>query len=323
MTSIRSIAAVCFPLSLAGGPAAAADNYPVRPMRMIAPYPPGGGVDTVARVISLALSESLRTPIVVENRAGASGRIGTELVAKAPADGYTLLLGSVGPNAVIPAVSSPQSDTSAAEFAPVSLVASSGYVLLVHPSVPAKSIKEFIVLAKARPGQLNYATTGSLGGPHLAGELFGHMAGIRIAPVNYKGGSPQMIAVIGGEVPAAFTSLPSAMSFVTSGKIRALGVTSGNRSPTAPDIPAIGETVPGYEVTQWWGVLAPAGTPKDIVQLLQQAIVRAVAMEKVKQQLLSAGAEPATNTPEQFGAHIQAEIAKWRRVAKATGLRPE
>jgi len=306
-----------------GAVQAAAQGYPVKPVRIIAPYPPGGGVDTVARVVAAALSESFRVQAVVDNRPGASGRIGTELAAKAAPDGYTLLLGSVGPNAIVPAATPGLAYDAVRDFAPINLVASSGYALVVHPSLPPKSVREFIAFARAHPGRLDFASTGALGGPHLAGELLNSVARIAMVPVNYKGGTPQMVALVGGEVPVAFASLPTAMSFVTSGRIRALGVTSARRSPTAPSIPAIAESLPGYEVTQWWGVLAPAGVPGEIVNILHAAIAKAIQQPGARQQLLNAGAEPAGSTPEEFARHIGAEVAKWRKVIGAAGLKAE
>ena len=298
----------------------AAIVYPTKPARMIVPYPPGGGADTAARIICQALSESMGQQFIIDNRPGASGRIGTELAAKAPPDGYTLLLGNVGPNAIIPAAYSNLPYDGVKDFTPVSLVASSAYALVVHPSLPVKSVKDLIALARSRPGHLDFASTGTLGGPHLSGELFKNLAHVDFVHVAYKGGSPQMTALLSGEVSLAFASLPTAMTLVKAGRLRVLGVTSAKRANAAPDIPAIGEFLPGYEVSQWYGVLLPAATGRDIVSALHQAIAKAVSLPKVKEQYFKAGADATSATPEQFAAYIKNEIGKWRKVVQSAHI---
>jgi len=300
--------------------ALAAETYPAKPVRVIVPYPPGGGADTAARIIAQALSESMRQQFIVDNRPGATGRIGTELAAKALPDGYTLLVGNVGPNAIVPAAYSKLPYDAVKDFAPVSLVASSAYALVVHPSLPVKTLRELIALAKSQPGRLDFASTGLLGGPHLAGELFKSLAHVDLLHVAYKGGSPQMTAVLSGEVSLAFASLPTAMGLFKAGRVRVLGVTSAQRSHAAPEIPAIGEVLPGYAVSQWYGVLLPAGAPKEVVSALHQAIAQAVATPKVKEQYFKAGADATSNTPDEFAAYIKSEIDKWRKVVQSAHI---
>src|SRR5687768_9352786 len=312
------LAAICALSALAALPAAA-QTYPTKPIRIIAPFPPGGGIDASARITAQALTESLGQQVVVDNRAGASGRIGTELAVKAPPDGYTLLMGSVGPNAVIPAVQ-PKLPYAVSDFTPVSLVAISDYLLAVHPSLPVKSVKELIALARANPAKLDFSSTGNLGGPHLAGELFKMLAKVEMVHVPYKGGAPQTTALIGGEVSLAFASLPTALGHVKAGRLRALGLTGSKRNSALPGVPAIAEFLPGYEVTQWYGVLVPAGTPKDIVSRLHGEIEKAVKTQKVREQLTNFGFEAASSTPEQFAAMIQSEMEKWSRVVKTARL---
>jgi len=312
------LAAICALSALAALPAAA-QTYPTKPIRIIAPFPPGGGIDASARITAQALTESLGQQVVVDNRAGASGRIGTELAVKAPPDGYTLLMGSVGPNAVIPAVQ-PKLPYAVSDFTPVSLVAIADYLLAVHPSLPVKSVKELIALARANPAKLDFSSTGNLGGPHLAGELFKILAKVDMVHVPYKGGAPQITALIGGEVSLAFASLPTALGHVKAGRLRALGLTGAKRNSALPGVPAIAEILPGYEVTQWYGVLVPAGTPKDIVSRLHGEIEKAVKTQKVREQLSNFGFEAASSTPEQFAAMIQSEMEKWSRVVKTARL---
>ncbi|MBI2291787.1 MAG: tripartite tricarboxylate transporter substrate binding protein [Betaproteobacteria bacterium] len=295
-----------------------AQNYPSKPVRVIAPYPPGGGADTAARIISQALTEHLKQQVIVDNRPGASGQIGTELAARAAPDGYTLLLGNVGPNAIRPASGARIPYDPINDFAPVSLVAVSQYALTVHPSLPVKSVKDLVALAKAQPGEIAFGSTGVAGGPHLAGELLSNLAGIRLLHVAYKGGGPVTTALLSGEVSMSFSSLPTVLPFRASGKLRVVAVTGAKRSPFAPDIPAVAETIRGYEVTQWYGVLAPAKTDQAIVSILASGIAKSVASDSVKQQFAASGATATSTTPAAFKSLIQNEIAKWKKVF-ATG----
>jgi tripartite-type tricarboxylate transporter receptor subunit TctC len=294
-----------------------AQSYPSRAVRIVTPYPPGGGADTAARIVAQALTESLKQQFVVDNKPGASGQIGTELAARAPADGYTLLLGSVGPNAILPASGAKVPYDAIADFAPVSVVAISEYALTVHPSLPVKTVRDLVALAKARPGEIPFGSTGIAGGPHLAGELLNNLAGINLLHVPYKGGAPVMTALLSGEVPVSFSTLPTVLPFRASGRLRVVAVTGAKRSPFAPDVPAIAETIRGYEVTQWYGVLAPAKTDAAIVAALNAEIAKVVARDSVRQHFAVSGAAATSTTPAAFRDLIQAEIAKWQKVFRA------
>jgi tripartite-type tricarboxylate transporter receptor subunit TctC len=298
-------------------PTAQAQGYPTKAVRIITPYPPAGGADTAARIVAQALSESLRQQFVVDNRAGASGQIGTELAARAPADGYTLLLGNVGPNAILPASGTKLPYDAMADFAPVSLVAISEYALTVHPSLPVRSVKDMVALAKSRPGQIAFGSTGFAGGPHLAGELLSDLTGIKLVHVPYKGGGPVMTALLSGEVPVSFSTLPTVLPFKANGRLRIVAVTGPRRSQFAPDIPTIAETVRGYEVTQWYGILAPAKTDPAIVNTLNAEIAKVIARDNVKQHFASSGAVATSTTPAAFRDLIQAEIQKWTKLFKS------
>ena len=297
--------------------AALSQAWPAKPIRLIVPFTPAGGTDTSARIMAQAFSDDLGWRIVVENRPGASGRIGTELAAKAPADGYTLLLGSVAPNAILPSAVANLPYDAVKDFAPISLLATSDFMLVVHPSLPARSVREMVALARSRPGQINFASVGNSSGSHLTGELFKQLAKINIVHVPYKGPGAAVVAVLSGEAAFYFGSGPTVAPHVNTGKLRALATTGAKRSGRFPNLPTVSETVPGHESTQWFGFLAPAGTPKDIVARVHAAIVAAVAKPKVAEQLAAVGSEPVANSPAEFAAFINAEIAKWRKVVKS------
>jgi tripartite-type tricarboxylate transporter receptor subunit TctC len=301
-------------------PLGLAQSYPSKPIRLIAPYPPGGGVDAAARIVAQALSEALGQQVVVDNRGGASGRIGTEIAAKVHADGYTLLLGSVAPNAIIPAAYSKLAYDSLRDFAPVSLVADSDYVLTVHPSLPVRSVKDLVALARSRPGQIAFASTGNLGGPHLAGELFKQLSKVEMVHVAYKGGAAAVTAILSGETSLMFGSAPTVVPHAKAGKLRLVATTGTRRSKTLPELPTVAATLPGHEVTQWYGVLAPAGTPAEILSRLNSEIVSAWRGPKIAQQFAALGADAVTSTPGEFAARIKSEIAKWERVIKTSGV---
>lgn len=299
---------------------AIAQGYPNKPIRLITPYPPGGGVDASARIIGHALSNSLGQQVLIDNRGGASGRIGTEIAAKAPADGYHLLMGSVAPNAIIPGSYPKLPYDAVKDFAPISLVAESDYVLAVHPSLPVKSVKDLIALARSQPGQIAYASTGNLGGPHLAGELFKQLAKVDMVHVPYKGGGPATTAILSGETALIFGTGPTVVPHAKAGKLRLVASSGTRRSKTMPELPLVSETLPGHSVTQWYGVLVPTGTPQEIIARLNSEIVKAVGNPKVAQQLAGLGADALSSTPEAFAAHIAAEIAKWGKVVKSAGI---
>ena len=316
------IASACAGLALAFFACdALAQGYPVKPVRLISPYPPGGGTDATARIIAQALGEQMAQQFVVDSRGGASGRIGTELAAKSLPDGYTLVLGNVAPLAILPGAGAKLAYDPARDFQPISLIATSDYLLTVHPSLPVKGVKELIALARAKPEALTYASSGNLGGPHLGGELINLLAKVKLVHVPYKGNGPAAIAVMTGETTMMFGSGPSVVPHVNSGRLRWLATTGGKRS--IKELPAMNEFLPGYEVTQWYGILAPAGTPRDIVDRLQREIARAVANPKVAQLFVNLGTDPVSNTPDEFSQFIRAEAAKWGKVARAANLKSD
>lgn len=299
---------------------AQAPSYPAKPVRIIVPYPAGGTTDIIARLAAAQLSERLRQPFVVENRAGASGAIGSVAVAQAAADGYTLVMGTASSHGINSALQKNLPYDAVKDFAPVTVVASTPNIIVVHPSVPARTLGELLALAKARPGQINFGSTSSGGSPHMSAELLKMMAGVDMTHVPYKGASPMLTDLMGGQIQAGFDNLPSTIAFVRSGKLRALAVTTPQRWPGAADIPTVAESVPGYEVSGWFGLLAPAGTPKAVLDTLQTAVAQAVRDPEVTRQLRSLGAEPVVSRPEVFRQQIRADVDKWRGVVKATGV---
>jgi tripartite-type tricarboxylate transporter receptor subunit TctC len=312
-------------ISLALWPALAAaqSNYPARSVRVIVPSAPGGGTDISARILAPQLSQLLGQQFVVENRAGAGTRIGGEAVARAAPDGYTLLMG-ISTLAINPAMYKKVPYDALKDFAPISQAVSLSNVLVVHPSLPAKSVKEFVALVKPRPGQVNFASAGVGTSPHLSMELFLVMTGLKMLHVPYKGSGPGVTDLIAGHVPAMMPNMLSAQPHIKSGRLRALGVTGAKRAPGAEDIPTIAEAgVPGYESVQWYGLLAPAGTPRDIITRLHGATVKALQHPEVRQRLLNDGAEPVGSSPEEFAAYLRSETAKWAKVIQAAGIKPE
>lgn len=312
------IVPACVAFCILGISNALAQGYPSRPIRLIAPYPPGGGVDATARIIAQALTEQLGQQVIVENRSGATGRIGTEIAAKSPADGYTLLLGSGAPNAVVPSVTPNLPYDPIKDFAPISLVGTTDYDLLVHPSVPVRSVKQLVALAKAKPGEVTYGSSGILSNTHLAGELLKQLAQVNMIHVAYKGTGPAMIGVLTGETAVTFGGGPGAAPHIKAKRLRALATTGTSRR--SPDLPTISETLPGYAINQWYGVLAPAGTPRNILDRLHKEIVRAIANPKVAQLFTNLDTDAVTNTPEEFSALIRSEIKKWAKVIKAAEI---
>lgn len=299
----------------------AASAYPAKPIRLIVPFAPGGGTDIVARLIGQRLSEVFKQQVVVDNRAGGSGIVGTDIVAKAAPDGYTLIMIS-STHTIVPSLFAKVPYDAVKDFAPVTQATSQPYIMGVHPSVPARSVNEFIALAKSTLGQLNYASGGSGTAPHLAGELLKTLTGIDMVHVPYKGGGPALLALISGEVAMLFSSLPSTLPQVKADKVRALAVSSAKRSPAVPALPTVAESgVPGFEVINWYGVLAPAKTPRAMVAKLHAEIVRLLQTPEIKERLATDGTDAVGSTPEAFGAYIQAEITKWGKVVKASGMR--
>ena len=301
---------------------AAAQNYPSRTIRLIVPFSPGGGTDFFARVVAGKLTQVLGQQVVVDNRAGAGGIIGTDLVAKAAPDGYTLLMGHTGTLAINPSLYAKVPYDSVRDFSPVSLVAISPLVLVTNPSLPAKTVKELVALAKRRPGQIAYASGGSGTGTHLSAELFKMMAGVDLVHVPYKGTGIALTAGISGEVVTLFSTLPPAVPHIKSGgRLRALAVTSSERSRVALEIATMAESgLPGYESTLRYGVLLPAGAPDAIVTALRQAVSRVMIQPDFVEALARDGAEPLASTPEEFRAVMATEVKKWAAVVKASGL---
>ncbi len=309
-------------LAFAASGFAAAQDYPTKPIRFIVPYPPGGGTDVVARILQEALAADLGQPIIIDNRGGAAGNIGTDLAAKAVPDGYTILF-TLSSHTINPKLYDKLPFDVERDFVPVSLATLVPQILVAHPSVPANNVGELIALAKANPGKLNYASVGTGSPAHIAGELLKLRTGIDIVHVPYKGGGPAVIDTIGGQVQLAFVSMPAAWQHVKAGKLKALAVTSATRSLTAPDVPTIAETVPGYVVDSWYGALAPAKTPPAAVARLNAAFAKVLEYPQVKERLLAQGAEAAPSSPAEFDRRIKDELAKWELVIKAANLRPD
>ena len=300
--------------------AAGAQSYPSKPIRLMVPSSPGGGTDITARIIAPKMAEGLRQQVVVENRAGAGTMIGTEMVVRAAPDGYTLLLAST-PLAINPAMYARVPYDALRDLAAVTQVVSLPNLLVAHPSLPVKNVKELIALAKARPGQLTYASAGAGTSPHLAMALLTGMSGLEMIHVPYKGAGPGVIDVIAGQVPLMTPSIISVLNYVKDGRLRALGVTSEKRAAGAPDIPTVAEGgVPGYEAAQWFGLMAPAGTPRDIVNTLRAEVARVLQLPEVRTRLSADGAEPVGSAPEEFAAYIRAETAKWSKVVRDSGI---
>ena len=317
------LAAIAASLAVAVSPLALAQTaFPTKPIRIVVPFPPGGTTDILARAAAQKMTEAWKEQAVVDNRPGAGGNIGAELVAKSAPDGYTLLMGTVGTHAINPSLYARMPYDHVKDFAPVILVAAVPNVLVVHPSVPASSVAELIAYAKANPGRLNFASSGSGTSIHLAGELFKVMTGVQMAHVPYKGSAPAIADLVGGQVQLMFDNLPSALPQIKAGRLRALAVTSAQRAPALPDLPTIAESgLPGYEASSWFGLLAPAGTPADVVAKVNGEVARWLATPEAKEKLLSQGANAAGGTPEDFVRHIAAETAKWQKVVRESGAK--
>jgi tripartite-type tricarboxylate transporter receptor subunit TctC len=302
---------------------AAQAQYPLKPVRLIVAFPPGGGMDPIARTLSAKFPDSFGQQLVIDYRPGAGTTIGVELAAKSPADGYTLLLGGVA-NAISVSLYSKVNFDLAKDFAPITKLATSPGLLVVHPTLPVKTVKELIALAKARPGQLVYSSAGNGTPNHLSGELFDYMTGVKMVHVPYKGGGPSIIALLSGEVSLSFASMPSAIEYVKVGRLRALAVTVAQRSAALPNLPTISEAgVPGYEAETWYGLQAPAATPKDVIARLNAEAVKIFAMADVKDRLDKVGYIARTSTPDEYGGFVRREIEKWGKVIKAANIRAD
>jgi len=294
-----------------------AQPYPAKPIRIVVPFPAGGNADIFARAYAQKLGDAWKQTPIVDNRAGAAGIIGSQFVARSPADGYTLLFGTTGTHTTNPAVYAKLPYDPVKDFAPVSNFADSPFLLVVHPSVPANTLQGLVALAKSRPGQLDYASFGAGSSAHLAGEMLRTMAGINIVHVAYKGGPPAVTDLVGGHVSLMFNSLPAVLPLVKAERLRALAVASARRAPTLPELPTFTEAgLSGFEAGSWYGVLAPAGTPREAITKLHAETVRMLALPDIKQKLATEGAEAIGNTPEEFAAQIQRDMARWAKVAR-------
>jgi tripartite-type tricarboxylate transporter receptor subunit TctC len=303
--------------------AQAPGSYPSRPIRLVMPAAPGGPVDVIGRTVGNGLAEALGQTIVMDNRAGAGGIIGAEIVARGNPDGYTLMFAHSGPLAIEAAIHSKLSYHPVKDFAPVSLVAASPYALIVSPASPAKSVKDLIALAKSRPGKFHFASGGIGTGLHMAGELLNLAAGIKMVHVPYKGAAPSMTALMSGEVDTMFNGVSSALPHVKAGRIRALAISSAQRSPLFPDLPTVAESGLTYETAGWYGLVAPAGTPQAVTAKLQSNLHRALNTPAMKERLASQGVDGIASTPEQLTQHLRSELAKWTAVVKAAGLKAD
>jgi tripartite-type tricarboxylate transporter receptor subunit TctC len=301
---------------------ARAQSYPARPVHIIAGFAAGGGVDITARLIGQWLSERLGQSFVIENRPGAGGNIGTETVVNAPPDGYTLLLATV-PNAVNATLYEKLNFSFIRDIAPVAGIIRVPMVILVHPSVPAKTVPEFIAYAKANPGKVNMASAGIGSAPHMAGELFNVMAVVNMVHVPYRGQGPALADLLGGQVQVLFATTPGTTDYVRTGRLRALAVTTGARAEVLPDVPTVGDSVPGYEASQWYGVGAPRGTPAEIVNKLNKEITAAFAEPRMKARFADIGGEALAGSPSEFAMFIAEETEKWAKVVRFAGMKPE
>jgi tripartite-type tricarboxylate transporter receptor subunit TctC len=303
--------------------AAQAQNFPNRPVKIIVAFSPGGGTDIVARLLGQKLTEMWGQQIIVENRAGASGTIGTELAARAAPDGYTLFMGTLGNLSVNKHLYPKMNVDPLRDFAPITKVVDVHFVMVVHPSVPARNLAEFIALAKSKPGQITYASSGPGGAPHLAAESFKRMAGVDMPHIPYKASAQSFQDLLGGQVMMTMDSQIQALPYIRDGKLRALGVLGKTRSPQLPDVPTIGEVLPGYELTNWFGLVAPAATPKDILAKISADVAKALENQELRDKITALSATVVGDTPEQFGAAMRADSEKWARVIREANIKAE
>jgi len=321
LKSLKVWALIGIALTWPVGTSAWAQDYPTRVVRMISPFPAGGVNDTVARIIAEKMSRALGQQVIVENRPGAGGNIGTDFVAKASPDGYTILSGGMGSLVMNPIIAKVPYD-SVRDFAPVILVAESPNVLCVHPSLPVKSVKDLIALAKARPGELNYGSGGVGSNPHLSGALFVKMANVNIVHIPYRGSILATTDLLAGQVQLGFLPMPVSLAHIQNKKLRAIAVTGKLRSPSLKNVPTVAEQgLKGYEVSPWYGVLAPAGTPRPIISRLNSEIAQILRTDDVKENLAGYGAEPVGGSPEQYARTLREDIAKWRKVIVDAGIK--
>ena len=317
-TACTLLCAVC---CVAAPQVNAAETFPSKPVRIIVPFAAGGPTDIVARTVGQQLTLAFGQPVVIDNRPGAGGVVGADLAAKSAPDGYTLLLCSTGAMAINPGLLPSMPYDPVRDLAPITLVVTIPYLLLVNPSYPAQSVKELLAIARAKPGQLNYGSAGNGTTSHLAMELFRSMAGIRVTHVPYKGSAPAATDLVGGQLQLLFDAPPSSLPFVRSGRLRALGISTMRRTPLLPDVPTISEAgVPGYEVLTWSGICAPAGTPRAVITRLNEAIVKGVTSRETRERFAALGADVVANSPDEYREFILAELAKWSRVIREAGV---
>ena len=303
-------------------PLATAQGYPAKPIRWISPWPAGGANDIFSRAIGQKIAESLGQQVLVDNRPGAAGTIGSDIAAKAPADGYTLVMGSSPTHAIAPALYPALPYDPVRDFAAVTLVGSVPNVLVLHPSVPAKTVKEFIAVAKARPGKLNFASTGNGTSQHLSAELFKFMAGLDMVHIPYKGTAPALTELVAGQVDLAFENMPALIPHIQAGRLRALAVTTTKRSAVMPELPTIAEAaLPGYDASVWFGVFAPAGTPRPVIDRLHGEILKALQTQDLKSRMIAMGTDVSGMGPDDFSAYVRKEIPKWANLVKAAGVK--
>jgi tripartite-type tricarboxylate transporter receptor subunit TctC len=314
---LASTLLVCLPLVAA----AQASDFPTKAIRIVVPFPPGGATDAAARLVAVKMAEHWGQPVLVDNRAGAGGNVGSELVAKSPADGYTLVMGVTGSHAINTSLYSKMPYDPVADFVAISQVAVVPNVLVVHPSVPAKNLAELMALAKKEPGKLNYASLGNGTAAHLGMEMLKSEAGVDITHVPYKGSAPAVSDLLAGQVQMMVDGLPSALPHVKAGKLRAIALTSLHRAPSLPDLPTIAETYPGFYADAWSGLFAPKGTPQPVVDKLSAEVQRILKLPEVREKLAALGAEPVGSTQAEFAAHVKKEIGKWAKVVKTSGAK--
>ncbi|MDF2618666.1 MAG: hypothetical protein K0S00_1325 [Xanthobacteraceae bacterium] len=318
---VAAVVAALLILSSGTAQPALAQDYPTRPVTLDIPFPAGGSTDLVGRLIAEAMSAELGQPVIVENRGGGGGSLGTAHLAKQPPDGYAVMMGTVSTHALNPALYRNLPFDPVKSFAPVSLLVIVPNALVVHPSFPANTVEELVALLKANPGKYSYASAGNGTPGHLSGELFKTMVGVDMQHIPYQGAGPALVDVISGQVPIIFDNLPTASGYIRSGKLKALGVTTLERASSFPDLPAVAETLPGYETYSWNALFAPAGTPPSIVAKLNQAASKALTTPKVQARLADFSAVSVGSTPEELGEHVKKELAKWAPIVKASGAR--